>query len=328
MTASTNDDDKEQQVHITSDSDSNSDLSDEDVALLNEIASVLSSQAIKSEIVEQTLLQYVPRMPPKLIMTLRKAAADSSSSSAPLNIPDRTDSLESKLVGVGTALTIVLDSKLQSGKDLLADLLRCGEIRKLDGAIGKAAREGNLNMAFFTVLNMNINDAYQEKEDNNDGDDAAEDGADRLSILRHIYTRCQEEMEKTVNPGVGLLNKLLRTEAKAIRANQLRHYLAAEKQSVTTPDGTVVPLQGVGKALVPPPEFIDAVGAAVKQIRSVEEAGATDRVTAANLVESCRQVAIEAMIAVQELYGEESDELRDFQEKLQPVFRPGTTLEE
>ena len=44
--------------------------------------------------------------------------------------------------------------------------------------------------------------------------------------------------------------------------------------------------------------------------------------TAAGLVESCRQVAIEARMAIGEAYGVDSDELKDFENGLQPVFRP------
>ena len=60
----------------------------------------------------------------------------------------------------------------------------------------------------------------------------------------------------------------------------------------------------------------------VAQVRQVEKVGGTDRETAANLVESCRQVAMEARLAVGELYGLESTELQEFEAGLMPVFRP------
>ena len=67
---------------------------------------------------------------------------------------------------------------------------------------------------------------------------------------------------------------------------------------------------------------------AVKQIRTVEKAGGTDKATAAGLVESCRQVAIEARIAIGEVYGMDSEELKDFESGLQPVFRPSSATSE
>ena len=91
---------------------------------------------------------------------------------------------------------------------------------------------------------------------------------------------------------------------------------------MVTPDGKEVPLEGNKEALVPSSELIEAIGTAIKQIRTVEKAGGADVSTAAGLVESCRQVAIEARMAIGEAYGVDSDELKDFENGLQPVFRP------
>jgi hypothetical protein len=140
--------------------------------------------------------------------------------------------------------------------------------------------------------------------------------------LQHIYTRCQEEVEKTVSPGAGLLNKLLRTEMKSIRTNLYGHYLCPQANTITTPDGKVVELKGESKPLVPPSDFVEAIANAVRQIRTVEKSGGTDRVTAAGLVESCRQIAIEARIAIAENYGADNLVLKAYEEGLQPVFRP------
>jgi hypothetical protein len=121
---------------------------------------------------------------------------------------------------------------------------------------------------------------------------------------------------------VGLLNKLLRTEQSSIRSNQLKYYLCPqEPKIIKSPDGKEVHLEG-SKALVRPEEFIEALQNAVKQIRTVERTGAADKVAAVGLVENCRQVAIEARIAIGEGYGLDSEELKKFQIALQPVFRP------
>lgn len=186
-------------------------------------------------------------------------------------------------------------------------------------------------MSFFTVLSMNIRDATIEARENGESTVASEEGQmgsgenpGRLQILQHIYTRCQEEVEKVVSPSVGLLNKLLRTEQSSIRANQLSHYLCPQApKTIKSPDGKEVELAG-SKALVNPSEFVEALQNAVKQIRTVEKSGGADKTAAAGLVESCRQVAIEARLAIGEGYGVESEELKEFELALQPVFRPET----
>jgi len=232
------------------------------------------------------------------------------------------ESVSDAINGVAEALSSILNSRLEGARDVLANLLECGEIRKLDAAIGKAAREGKLDMAFFTVLNMNLQDAAEQepKEQTNDEDKSA----NRYSILQHIYTRCQEEVEKNVAPGMALLNKLLRTEVDSIRKNQLEHYLCPQKNVIKSPDGKEIKLEGVQQVLVPPSDFIGALEQAVKQIRTVEKAGGTDPATAAGMVESCRQVAKEARIVIGTAYGVDSEELMDFEAKLMPVFRPST----
>eukprot|EP00557_Chaetoceros_sp_GSL56_P001390 CAMPEP_0176495928 /NCGR_PEP_ID=MMETSP0200_2-20121128/10923_1 /TAXON_ID=947934 /ORGANISM="Chaetoceros sp., Strain GSL56" /LENGTH=414 /DNA_ID=CAMNT_0017893849 /DNA_START=310 /DNA_END=1554 /DNA_ORIENTATION=- len=268
------------------------------------------------------LMSKLPRMPPNTILTLRNAAQGEFPS-------DVKDEQRNDMETVGKALVEIMDKQLEAGRDLLQTFLKCGEIRKLDGAIGKALRDGKLDMAFFTVLNLNIRDATVEAMENGEstnpsleGQMGSGDNPNRLQILQHIYTRCQEEVEKTVSPGVGLLNKLLRTEQSSIRSNQLKYYLCPqEPKIIKSPDGKEVQLEG-SKALVAPKEFIEALQNAVKQIRTVEKTGAADKVAAAGLVENCRQVAIEARLAIGEGYGVDSEELEEFELALQPVFRP------
>ena len=190
--------------------------------------------------------------------------------------------------------------------------------------------------AFFTVLQMNLQAATvaaaeaatQEEEEEatqppEEETMVQDDDASRVQILQHVYTRCQEEVEKNIPPGIALLNKLLRTEVDSIRANQLKHYLCPQPNIITSPDGTEIELEGGDRVvLVEPSLLVEAIGKAVKQIRTVEHAGGTDRVQAAGMVESCRQVAKEARMVLGEHYGPKSKEVIDFEEGLQPVFRP------
>lgn len=274
------------------------------------------------------LMSKLAQMPPNTVLSLRNAA----DGTFPEGV---TDEQIKDLETVGKALVDIMDSQLEQGRDLLKELLECGEIRKLDGAIGKALKSNKLDMAFFTVLNMNLRDATIEAQDAGESTAPSEEGEmgsgenpGRLQILQHIYTRCQEEVEKTVSPGVGLLNKILRTDQASIRANQLRHYLCPQApKTIKSPDGKEVQLGG-SKALVPPSELVSALQNAVKQIRTVEKSGGADRAAAAGLVESCRQVAIEARLAIGESYGTDSEELKDFELGLQPVFRPDSSESE
>lgn len=281
-------------------------------------------------ILEAQLLQTLPSMSSGFIMNLRKAGTEAGKIIAEAS----EDEYQKQLCAVGSVLENVVDGKLNQGKALLEEFLDCGEIRKLDAAIGKATKDGKLDMAFFTVLNMNVNDAYKEggtiqspfqSAEESENEESQPQGANRLSILQHIYTRCQEEVEKLVDPGIALLNKILRTEVDSIRYNQLQHYLGKPKTTITAPDGKTIELKGVSpKSLVGLDQFIEALANAVKQIRQVENAGGTDRTTAANLVENCRQVAIEARMVIAQEYGKESDELRQFEDQLQPIFRPSS----
>ena len=288
---------------------------------------------------EALVAEALPRFDPRLVMTMKKVAAADN-----LDDNNLDDDKMNAMVEVSNMLEYIMNQRLESGRDLLKSFLDAGEIRKLDSLIGKAQNEKRLDMAFFTVLNMNIKDAFEEAQSEGSDDSSVSmggvpmteftsqentpeqgSGANRLQILQHIYTRCQEEVEKAVQPGVGLLNKLLRTEMPPIRKNQLQHYLSPQS-SLTLPDGKVIPLQTSGKALVPPMELVSAMTSAVDQIRQVEDAGGTDRKTAADLIESIRQLAIEARLVVIESYGEESEDLKTFQNGLQLVFRPGQKI--
>ena len=253
------------------------------------------------------------------------------------------DDFEAQMVCVGRSLRRVLDGRLDSGRRLLEELLKSGEIRKLDALIGKSAREGKLDTSFFQVLGVNMRDAAMNGDDDGGSGDGATPttiavppgggagagsgaGADRRQILQHVYTRCQEELEKNVPPGMGLLNKLLRTEVPSIRDNQLRHYLGPQATSITSPDGKVIELPNANsKPLVSHVEFADAISDAVSRIRDIERAGGTDKLSASSLVEGVRRIAVEARSVLASVHGEDGDVVVEFQGGLQIVFRPGSS---
>ena len=304
------------------------------------ITSIYNACSGDTTALENTLTANLDTMHPRLVVALQLAAEKKEWKVEDTN--NDSEEFAKQMVEIGTSLQTILDTKLKNGRELLASLLNSGEIRKLDSIIGKSAKDGKLDMSFFTVLNMNIKDAAL----NNEGGDpisptlAAGEGqpevegeegeptvgANRAQILQHIYTRCQEELEKNVPPGIGLLNKLLRTDIPSIRTNQLSHYLGPQTTSITSPDGKTIELGGSGKPLVSHTEFTDALSSAVDQIRTLEAAGGTDRLSATNLVENIRTIAKDARVVLVESFGEGSDIVNEFQRDLQPVFRPGSKV--
>jgi hypothetical protein len=255
---------------------------------------------------EVIMLEALPTLRPSLLLKLRQAENCS-----------QNDAIQS----VSHQLNVMLNARLYLAKETLQELLAAGEIRKLDSLIGSASRTGRLDVAFFNVLTVNL----QEAMENSDAASEKEDGAaNRLQILKHVYTRCQEEVEKTIPAGTALLNKLLRTEQASIRLNLYEHYLTPRPNVITTPDGKEVKLNGTQPVLVPMLDFVNAIDTAVLQIRDVENAGGTDQESAAMMVEGCRQIAKEARIVIGNSFGRDSEELRVFEEGLQPVFRPSS----
>jgi hypothetical protein len=262
----------------------------------------------KAETLMEAVFEALPTMPPKLIVKLRQSETNENAS----------------VREVARSLNALLKERLEVAKETLMGLLNAGEVRKLDGLIGKAAREGRLDAAFFNVLTVNLQDAIVEAQQiPAEVHESTEGAATRAQILQHIYTRCQEEVEKTIPPGIALLNKLLRTQQESIRANLYSHYLTPQSDVIETPDGKKVELKNAGpNILVPLDDFIKAIDTAVVQVRTVENAGGTDRDAAASMVEACRQISKEARIIIGKHYGLASEELEAFEKGLQPVFRP------
>jgi len=301
----------------------------------------------KEDTFQNAAEKLFPSLSPALIMKLRNGEELIPSE----NVINNNDNIEDNdndndkqqkhlltiFVHLSKTLTVLTDRRLQDARDTLETLLNAGEIKKLDALIGKSARNQKLDAAFFQVIHMNLQDAaatapveaQQQAEyitnDDSDNEGPSPPSVNRFQILQHIYTRCQEEVEKTINPGTALLNKLLRTEIDSIRENQLNHYLCPAPNTITSPDGKVIELGGdTNKSLVSHIDFVTAIGNTVKQIRTVEKSGATNATMAADLVESIRQVAIDARVVIGDHYGGNSPELLQFEDSLEQVFRPTT----
>ncbi len=274
-------------------------FSDEEIDAIERIY----SQVTADKPLSQVLLETLSTLSPKLVLKLRQAEGHHHNS----------------VQKVARGLNHLLQEQLETATQTLKSLLEAGEVRKLDSLIGKAAREGRLDAAFFNVMTINMKDAMRDEPSEEEG------AASRLQVLQHIYTRCQEEVEKNLDPGMALLNKLLRTQQDSIRANLYRHYLTPQANTITTPTGQTLELKNTNAAtLVSLEQFIKALETAVLQIRTVEQSGGTDRESAAMMVESCRTVAKEARVIIGESYGIDSDELKQFETGLQPVFRPSS----
>jgi len=265
--------------------------------------------------------ELLPALSPTLIMKLRSGDALVPEDARDDNSNDRLLKVFSE---VSKALNTMTDRRLESAREVLRELMTAGEIKKLDAKIGEKAREKKLDVAFFQVLQVNIQDAATDAQKATAIGEEDSAAVNRSQILQHIYTRCQEEVEKVINPGMALLNKLLRTEVDSIRQNQLNHYLCPKPTTITSPDGKELVLNnGIpSKPLVAQDDFCEAIGNAVKQIRTVEKSGATTPEIAADLVETVRTVAKEARFIIGEHFGANSTQVIGFEEALEPIFRP------
>lgn len=317
------------------------------------VLSVMHEEAMSSSSsLEQVVLAALPTLSPSTIVKLRSRDISHRSSGGWEADCVDTDTTSTILNDLAMALQSVLDDRLSQAKDLLQTLLGAGEIKKLDALIGKAARLQQLDVAFFQVLQANIQDATsrEDKDTKSNATVGTNEGASnydeptspssaaptgttafsntRFQILQHIYTRCQEEVENTIAPGMALLNKLLRTEQPSIRQNQLQYYLCPRPNIITAPDGKQLVLgENNNKTLVEHLDFCNALGRAVQQIRTVQSVGGTSPDIAAHMVESCRQVAKEARLVLATQYGGvKSQQVVAFEEALQPIFRPESPM--
>ena len=253
--------------------------------------------------------------------------------------PSMLEQLKTNSPSVYQALDDLQNASLERGMSTLKTLLDSGEVRALDKNIANSAKNGLLDEGFFRVININIEQARKEEEEEKAaGLVASEETATvttRFQILSHILTRCQEEMEKLISnetPATALVVKLLRTEDKNIRGNLLKNSLAppaskgivVDGVEISPPSGTKGGSGGGGKALVSIEDFVASVTDIVQKVRGMKDEEAVDLTASVNIIESLRQISIEGRAVVMEAFGEGSEELKTVEGALQEVFRPGS----
>eukprot|EP00984_Skeletonema_dohrnii_P033260 scaffold29237_cov83-Skeletonema_dohrnii-CCMP3373.AAC.1 len=121
------------------------------------ITTIYTGTAGNVEAMENSIAANLENMPPRLVVALQMAVEKGEWKDE--DDAETDEEFEKQMVAMGEALQNVLDVRLRGGRELLAELLNSGEIRKLDSLIGKSAKEGKLDMSFFSVLSMNMRDA-------------------------------------------------------------------------------------------------------------------------------------------------------------------------
>lgn len=194
--------------------------------------------------------------------------------------------------------------RMMQAKLMLEELLRTGDIQKLDANISQQVRSETLSPELISVLNKNIVAAMQDGDPNDNP---------RLNLLNHVSSRIQEELEKKQSPAKGLLHKIMRLDDYALRGRILAHHLKPQNE-ITTPDGRTIELKKPKEAEIKPKEFIEAVTEYVAQVRAVDASGDT----ISGLLEDVRQRVIQAHDVIVEVYPE--DVVEEFRKDLEPVF--------
>lgn len=324
---------------VTSTSSSVRSYDADEMIIIQQIAKRCIDAGNDTIVLQQIILQEtIPYMSPSLIMKLRSHNNVSSTNNQQPDANDNNISL------VSNAMNHVFELQIDQAKETLLTLLNAGEIRKLDNLIGHMARNNKLDVPFFNVLTANIQDSIKEDDDDESlvsstsATSTTEHHASRTSILRHIYTRCQEEVEKTIPPGMALLNKLLRTNQQLIRMNLYQHYLLTPDSTINnddddksnviaTPDGKKLKLisSSTIKPLIVLSDLIKAIDDMIIQIRTIENNNYVTKESGAQMVEACRTIAKEIRVTIIERYGIDSLECQELQDKLQKVFRPSST---
>jgi acetyl/propionyl-CoA carboxylase alpha subunit len=124
------------------------------------ITSIYNTCSGDTTALENTLTANLDTMHPRLVVALQLAAEKKEWKVVEEDTDDESEEFAKQMVKVGTCLQNILDTKLKDGRELLASLLNSGEIRKLDSIIGKSAKDGKLDMSFFTVLNMKMESSF------------------------------------------------------------------------------------------------------------------------------------------------------------------------
>jgi hypothetical protein len=213
----------------------------------------------------------------------------------------------SEAIWLVTAMEETMRMRMADGATKLRLLLEAGEITKMDAALCKLVREGGADYGFTHVLATNLEHAR------------ASGDTTMTQLFTHLNTRMSEELEKRAEPAVGLLHRLLRTDAEDVRERILLDFLAP-KTSFSVPGSDVlIPLATPAPPKVGASEFGRAVAQTVAALSAVDLTGApaTRREQIAASVEDCRAVAKQARAVIAQHC--DDDELGTFSELLGPV---------
>ena len=201
-------------------------------------------------------------------------------------------------------------TRMDRARARLEQLLEAGEIQKLGRQITKMVNEGAVDEAFLTVLNQNVQAAAMDE-----AGAVQTGGPSRHSILSHVSTCIQEELETRTDPEVALLHKLVRTSDAGLRGRILRHYLAPQRE-ILLPDTTSIPLDPPKEARVAPMQFSKAVLNLVATLRSLD----VDGEMVVQSISDVQQVAKEARQVIQEDTLYDDSLLEEFSLSLIPAF--------
>lgn len=195
----------------------------------------------------------------------------------------------------------VVGKLMEVAQARLGTLTQTTEINDLDRLLIKMAKQGEIDMAFLRVLDINIEDA------NSSG------AEDRVTFFTHIRTRCIEEIEKLADPADGLISRSLRQTDTNIRMRILEDFLLP-KTKVVLPSGQEMQLDKPSPPKVTIQQFADGLARIVERVQGMDVDGDLAMAT----IEDCRQLAKVARQVIITEYDE--DKVRWFEKRLGEVF--------
>lgn len=188
-------------------------------------------------------------------------------------------------------------------REKLEHILDAGELLEMDRRLTKLFKDGKFDLPMLACISTNIENS--------------EPDSSKYQCLQHLYTRAQEELEKTADPAKGLLHRLCRQSNAGIRDNILRDFLAPQTE-IILPDATRIPINPPTPPKVSHTAFSAAVSEAVTQLRGLDADGDLIRES----IEECRTVAKEARMVLVDTASE--SEVHDFEQSLMETWPPGT----
>jgi hypothetical protein len=196
------------------------------------------------------------------------------------------------------ALAVEQQQRIETATSAIKSVLSLGDPRKMEGAIVKMAREGQIDEAFLLLLEANENQAK----------DAGATGPAQL--MERLRKRAMEEKDKQASSKeVALIRKLLRTaeanerekileDAFTPRASLL--VAGTAENAAKAMDGTA-PDQEKPMPDVPPPDFINACKAVLLNFGNLK---ASPDDNDEDLATRIRKIAAEAEVVATRIYGQ------------------------